>query len=400
MPQTPLGDVVHINPRIPKADIDETQDVSFVAMASVTDDGRIVHQETRKIKDTRKGYTYFQRGDILLAKITPCFENGKAALTEELEHQIGFGSTEFHVLRPNASCVETRYLFYIIWSPRFRFIGQKAMYGAAGQKRVPVEFLRKYKIPLPSLREQKRIAAILDKADAIRRKRQQAIQLADEFLRSVFLDMFGRDLSIAEVWPVSSIQTLLADVPNAIRTGPFGSQLKHSEFTTEGVPVLGIDNIVTNSFRWATKRCLPEERLDEFKRYLVRANDVIVTIMGTTGRVAVAPDDLPTCMSTKHLCVMTLDRKKVDPYFLWATLVFDQRVRHQAKVSSGGAIMEGWNMGIIKSLSFPLPPLKKQLKFRRVLEQQQHTQRTATSAARDSSDLFDSVAQRAFRGDL
>ncbi len=94
------------------------------------------------------------------------------------------------MLRPGKD-VDAKYLFYQLWNPVFRFVGEKNMTGTAGQKRVPVDFLRRYEIPLPPLPEQKRIAAILDKADAIRRKRQQAIKLADEFLRATFLDIFG-----------------------------------------------------------------------------------------------------------------------------------------------------------------------------------------------------------------
>jgi type I restriction enzyme S subunit len=270
----------------------------------------------------------------------------------------------------------------------------------AGLKHVSKVFLSELPVPKIGYDEQNHIAQILDKSDVIRRKRQQAIQLADEFIRSVFLDMFNDSEALAGNWSLVKIEDLLASVPNAMRTGPFGSQLRHSEFTQCGVPVLGIDNIVTNKFRWTVPRCLPEDRFQDFVRYQVRPGDVIVTIMGTTGRVAVAPEDIPTCMSTKHLCVITLDQTKVDPYFLWATLVFDQRVRQQAKVSSGGAIMEGWNMGIIKELTFRLPPPSLQKDFRCILEKVQCDQVAKNMAAVESNNLLNSLSNHAFRGDL
>ena len=261
--------------------------------------------------------------------------------------------------------------------------------------------LEDFPIPLPPLSEQKRIAAILDKADAIRRKRQAAIKLADDFLRATFLDMFGDPVTNPKGWVVKPIGELLADKPSAARTGPFGSQLKYSEFTEEGVPVLGIDNVVTNYFRWTTPRCLPPEKYENFKRYRVFPDDIIITIMGTTGRVAVAPSDLPKCMSTKHLCVLTLNKKVTDPVFLWATLLFDNKVRGQAKRSSGGAIMEGWNMGAIKAIHVRVPPLNNQLKFRKIIERTQKLKKQMlTWEADGSSQLFNSLSQRAFRGEL
>jgi type I restriction enzyme S subunit len=184
-----LRDVVEINPSSRLSDT-SAKEVCFAAMADVSEAGRIVNFQMRPLHEVNKGYTSFCQGDVLLAKITPCFENGKAAVVEHLESSVGFGSTEFHVLRPNSE-IDARFLFHLIWNPRFRRLGAARMTGSAGQKRVPTTFLAEYEFRLPKLAEQKRIAAILDKADCLRRKRQEAIRLADEFLRAVFIDMFG-----------------------------------------------------------------------------------------------------------------------------------------------------------------------------------------------------------------
>jgi type I restriction enzyme S subunit len=288
----------------------------------------------------------------------------------------------------------------------FRFLLSKSSFlessgKGATVKGIRLEVLRELEVPLPPLKEQKRIAAILDKADHIRRKRQQTIKLADEFLRAVFLNMFGVSIVNSNGWDVKPIGDLLANKPNAARTGPFGSQLKHSEFVGKGVPVLGIDNIVTNHFRWTIPRCLPPKKFERFKRYRVFPEDLIITIMGTTGRVAVAPSDLPECMSTKHLCVLTLNRNKIDPVYLWATLLFDNKARSQAEKYGSGAIMEGWNMGIIKAINVRVPPLHNQLKFRKVVECSKHLAvKLKTFQQRDTEQLFNSLTQRAFRGEL
>ena len=99
-PMVKLESVAVINPRLPK-DADEEQKVSFVAMASASEDGRLLSEENRVLSETKKGFTYFSKGDVLLAKITPCFENGKCLRPNQISNPIGFGSTEFHVLRAN-----------------------------------------------------------------------------------------------------------------------------------------------------------------------------------------------------------------------------------------------------------------------------------------------------------
>ena len=121
----------------------------------------ITKDEIRKLANVRRGYTYFKNGDVLFAKITPCMENGKIFIARNLKNGIGFGSTEFHVLRVREK-VLPKWLFYFLWNPEFRKEAENNMTGTAGQQRVPVDFLKNSKIPLPSVAEQKKIIAYLD----------------------------------------------------------------------------------------------------------------------------------------------------------------------------------------------------------------------------------------------
>lgn len=163
--------------------------------------------ETRLYNEVKKGFTYFEEGDVLLAKITPCFENGKVAVANSLPNPVGFGSTEFHVLRPS-SAIDRRYLFYLLWNADSREQGAKQMAGAAGQKRLPSEYLGNFEIPLPPLDEQKRIAAVLNKDAALRRQRQESLQLTKKLLRSVFLDMFGDPVTNSKDLPTQELSEL------------------------------------------------------------------------------------------------------------------------------------------------------------------------------------------------
>ena len=258
------------------------------------------------------------------------------------------------------------------------------------QKNLSAGYIRDLKIELPSIEEQLRIATILDKADSLRRKRLEAIRLADEFLRAAYLDLAQRHPARAP------LETLLAGVPNSARTGPFGSQLLVSEFTESGIPVLGIDNVVSNAFTWGAPRFISSEKYAELDRYTVRPGDVMVSIMGTTGRVAIAPDDLPICISTKHLCTLTLDHKKMLPTYLWACLRWDPDVRAQTLREAKGAIMEGWNISIVKGLLVNSPPMDVQIKFEESANRIKRMRSAQALAANGTDELMASLSAKHF----
>ena len=152
-----LADVCVINPSKKELeDISRQSEVSFLPMKAVSEEGIIINQEKRKIKDVIKGFTYFKDNDVLLAKITPCFENGKRTIAKDLLNGIGFGSTEFHVLRPK-DMVTTRWIFYAVTQEDFRNNAKSQMTGTAGQKRVPKRVLEEYQIPIPVIHEQEKI---------------------------------------------------------------------------------------------------------------------------------------------------------------------------------------------------------------------------------------------------
>lgn len=168
-----LGDAAHIIPSRTKPESDEDE-VYFLAMGDVSEDGRVITRQVRIYSEVSKGFTSFIDDDVLVAKITPCFENGKGALVTNLLGGIGFGSTEFHVVRARPEYVIPSFLNLHTRSDGFRRLGERNMVGSAGQKRVPAEFLREYPVARSPLPEQQKIAAILtavdDKLDVIARQ--------------------------------------------------------------------------------------------------------------------------------------------------------------------------------------------------------------------------------------
>jgi type I restriction enzyme S subunit len=158
-----IGELSEVNPpKPPKGILHNETLVTFLPMVSIDANlGQITKSERKEFSACLKGFTSFSNGDVIMAKITPCMENGKAAPITDLPYGLGFGSTEFHVLRPSRA-IQQNYLFYFIRQVHFRKEAEHQMRGAVGQKRVPPEFIKEYEIPLPPLPEQHRIVAKIE----------------------------------------------------------------------------------------------------------------------------------------------------------------------------------------------------------------------------------------------
>jgi type I restriction enzyme, S subunit len=187
---TSLGQVVDLNPPKPsKNALPQDAEVTFVPMPAVdAQSGAITSPESRPFASVRKGYTSFRDGDVIFAKITPCMENGKAAIARNMINGLGFGSTEFHVLRPRESVI-SQYVYYYIRQESFRRAAEAEMTGSVGQKRVPSEYLKNADFPLPPIAEQKRLVAkieeLLPKVNAVRERLLRVKEIMKRFRQSV-----------------------------------------------------------------------------------------------------------------------------------------------------------------------------------------------------------------------
>lgn len=183
--KTILKDVCKVNPK--KIDTNRLPDdleVSFFPMASLSEIyGEITEPQTRLLKEVKKGFTNFLEGDVVFAKITPCMENGKSAIIENLVNGIGYGTTEFYVLRCNEN-LYNRYLYHMVRDTSFRHKAKAVMSGAVGQQRVPKSFMENYPLDLPSVPEQIEIVLILEDFFT---KEQQAKEAAEAVLEQIDL---------------------------------------------------------------------------------------------------------------------------------------------------------------------------------------------------------------------
>lgn len=183
--QCALSDVCTVNPK--KADTKDLPDeleVSFFPMPALSEIyGEITNPQTRLLKEVRSGFTNFSEGDVVFAKITPCMENGKSAVVGKLVNDIGYGTTEFFVLRCSDR-LYNRFLYHLVRDKLFRDKAKAVMAGAVGQQRVPKRYLETYKLNLPKFNEQREIVRILDGSFA---KEQQTKETAEAVLGRIDL---------------------------------------------------------------------------------------------------------------------------------------------------------------------------------------------------------------------
>ena len=211
-----LDEIADINPS--KSPRPENGLASFIPMESVSESAKMLNQQVKPYDEIEKGFTSFKNSDVLVAKITPCFENGKGALVENLENGIGFGSTEFHVLRANGKAI-SKYLYYLTNSHEFRIRGEMNMQGSAGQKRVTTDYLKSYKVNLPPLAEQKKIAEILstwDKAietveKLVANSQQQKKALMQQLLTGQKRLLDDDGVTFGDEWEKTHLKNLLKE---------------------------------------------------------------------------------------------------------------------------------------------------------------------------------------------
>ncbi len=248
---------------------------------------------------------------------------------------------------------------------------------------------QKEPLNLPDKAEQQHIACIFKRIDALVSARKEEMEQLDALVKARFVELA---VNPNAKWK----EVTVSDICKDMRTGPFGSALHHDEFVDKGIFVLGIDNAVENKFSYNRMRYITEEKYEKLKRYTVHPGDVIITIMGTVGRSAVIPEDMPKAINTKHLACLTPNTNIVDSYFLVNVLQIHPLVRYQLENQSKGAIMNGLNLTIIKGLKFKLPPLELQRRFVDFYKQVDKSKLAVQKSLQELETLKKSLMQQYF----
>jgi type I restriction enzyme S subunit len=351
-----LADVCEIKP--PKVEarrrLADTDSVSFVPMEDLGIDQKfLVPTQTRPLTDVAGSYTYFADGDVLLAKITPCFENGKLGIAADLTNGIGFGSSEYIVFRPDAS-VDKEWLYYFLAQPRFRDEGAERMSGAVGHKRVANDFIEGYPIPIPPLPEQRRIVGILDeafegiataKANA-EKNLQNARALFESHLQSVLTQFGEKGARVRIEDACDSVMDCVNKTAPKV-DGPTPFKMIRTTNVRNGLVSLDSVNYVTeNVYRVWTRRQVP------------KPGDVILTREAPMGEVGMLLSDDNVFLGQRLVSYRANPAKLNNRFLLYALQSGD--LQRQIRALASGSTVQHMRVPDSKNLQLPLPGLREQ----------------------------------------
>lgn len=445
---TSLEEVTEINPKHLKDTLDDNMEVSFLPMKAIeAKTGKIDLSETKKLLQVKKGYTPFRNGDVLFAKITPCMENGKIAIAENLKNEVGFGSTEFHVLRPK-DFVGRKLLFFFFSQDDYRKAARGSMTGTAGQLRVPTSFLEKTLFPLPPLPEQRRIVAKLEelftRLDAgvqalrkvkaeIKRYRQAVLKyafegrLTEEWREahkgelepaSVLLERINEerkknakgkykelppvDVSELQSLPKGWVWTRVGEVSEMLQ---YGTSEKASNHPT-GIPVLRMGNIQDGKFVFDNLKYFPKD-WKEKDVFLLQDGDVLFNRTNSSelvGKTAVYKKHHHTAVFASYLIRIRVNKKVYSPDMLSFFInSFYGRVYIASVVSQqvGQANVNGTKLSM---LPIPLSTISEQHRIVEEIERHfsiaDEGETAVDQSLKQAERLRQSILKRAFEGGL
>lgn len=266
-----------------------------------------------------------------------------------------------------------RWLYWLLSSLNLKSLD--AATGVPGLNRNDVYTVGVYR---PESAEQSRIARVLDALDEAIAKTEAMIAKLKHVRSGLLHDLLTRGLDehgqlrdpiahpeqfkasplgrIPKEWEVGSVESLLARVASAMRSGPFGSALLKQELKDSGIPLLGIDNVHVEHFIQSYSRFVDDDKYQELKRYAVRPKDVMITIMGTVGRCCVVPDSIGLALSSKHVWTISLDQSRYSPEVACWQINFTPWVLRQFRRDEQGGVMTAIRSDTLRQLQLPVPP--------------------------------------------
>lgn len=304
-------------------------------------------------------------------------------------------SQDFTGIIPKTDLIDTRYLFRFLQSKQAYFVNYQRGATIKGVTRRVIEELP---IPLPPLPEQRRIAAVLDAADALRAKRRAALAKLDALLQSVFLEMFGDPVRNEKGWEVVTVSDVAAKEKYSIKAGPFGSSLRKEYYVPVGYKIYGQEQVIRDDLTYGDYY-IDQARYDSLKANRIKAGDILISLVGTFGKVSVVPEDFEPGIINPRLMKITLDRHKMHPLFFKQLLSMPSILNRITDDSHGGT-MGIVNVGIMKDVPIPAPPIDIQERYVEILDRINEIKAQFSLNHERFMTLFESLQQRAFRGEL
>ncbi|EFO1594495.1 restriction endonuclease subunit S [Escherichia marmotae] len=396
-----IGEVCDLNPKHKHAD---DLNVGFMPMSNVPTDylGKCSY-ETRKWKDVKKGFTQFANNDVIFAKITPCFENGKAAVINDFPNGYGAGSTEYFILRSVGNLVNPYWFLALVKTKDFLINGALNMSGSVGHKRVPKEFVEKYKLPIPPLAEQKIIAEKLDtllaQVDSTKARLEQIPQILKRFRQAVLSSAVSGKLID------KSFENKLEKL-NSFVSVDIGNAFKSSEFSDEGVPLLRGQNIEPGALRWDDTKKFPIDKLQKYSHLFINEGDIILAmdrpIISSGLKIAKAKkSDLP-CVLVQRVARFK-DFENLIPDYLYL-LLNDVSFINYIQPNQTGSDIPHISGKQILNFECNVPSIPEQREIVRRVEQlfayADTIEKQVNNALARVNNLTQSILAKAFRGEL
>lgn len=351
-----LSEIAELNPRRPSSlqSLDQETPVTFVPMASVCEhEGIIKEPIIRPYVEVRKGFTWFTDQDVIFAKITPCMQNGKSAVARGLTNGIGFGSTEFHVIRPSP-LVLPEWIYHFVRQQPFRAEAAKNFRGSAGQQRVPEDFLAKQTVPVPDLETQRRIVARIQDCFSRLEEMEQLHQSVKRDTTTLLSATLRQCFEAFADAPQSSLEEVTLE-------SKYGTNAKCHEHL-QGIPILRIPNVAQGVIS-LEKLKFTKLPLKELEKVRLKSGDLLIVRTNGSpelvGRCAVfdQPGDYGYA---SYLIRFRLDTKRVRPHFVSLYLQSPQGREAISKIRQTSAGQFNINSENLRAVTLPLPLLVEQ----------------------------------------
>jgi type I restriction enzyme, S subunit len=394
-----LGDIA-IDARSGFASGDSDADgIVQIRMNNVTTNGALIWDKVRRVPRPKNlGDLIAEPGDILFNATNSPELVGKSALFPGYDEPVTF-SNHFLRLRFDAKRVVPGYVVRWLHAQWMRRIFDNMCKRWVNQASVGKSDLLSLSLPLPPLRDQERIAEILDQADSLRRLRQRAIDRLSLLLRSTFLTLFGDPVTNPFGFPLQSLPKFYISPQEGTKCGPFGSALKKDELVVSGIPVWNMDNIDISGrmvlpFRmWITK-----EKYEELMTYSVVDGDVLISRAGTVGKMCVVNSGCAASILSTNLIRIRFGPDLLPIYFV-SLMTYCKGHVGRLRTGPDGAFTH-MNTGVLDKIKFPYPPLDLQRRFAAIVESAEQQRAYLCTHLAELDALFLSLQHRAFRGEL
>ena len=343
----PIHQIADVNPKDGDWSLADDEFVSFIPMRAVSDETASISEvDPRLFAEVRRGYTPFRENDILFAKITPCMENGKIAIAHSLTNGVGFGSTEFHVLRAG-STILPEYLYYFMRRESFRSAAKQHMRGGAGQQRVPEDFVRNEHVPLPPLSEQRRIVELLDQADRLHRLRTEADAKANRILPALLVRALGSPAN----WGSDPSCCPLGEFVDPV-SGATPSK-KTERFWSGDVPWVSPKDMKTD-FLSDSQDHVSQAAVDETNLNVIEKGNTLIVVRGMilARNVPVAINRNPVTIN-QDIKALVPKTKEITGAYIWATLHLAKRKLQTLVRTAGHGTRK---LDTPDLMQFPIPP--------------------------------------------